>query len=214
MENGAIQTLYHVLVKEKCKGRMLKLIGEDSTDMPAFYSKKDTEAKLGHRTQKRREQQLNEMTGKDKKAKAYVLGYKLHLMNDLETGLPIAATVRTAEVHDSRPFFELFPYTIDNFDIQERAKFCGDSAFDEVDIRQIIRNWRNMKDVIAINGRGHYPSETPKDKDYGKRWLLEQTNSVLEGVYGLTVNRMRGFKKNAVHAFSCLIANFIEHFMN
>ena len=102
VENGAIQTLYHVLAKEKCKGRMLKLIGEDSTDMPAFYSKKDTEAKLGHRTQKRREQQLNEMTGKDKKAKAYVLGYKLHLMNDLETGLPIAATVRTAEVHDSR----------------------------------------------------------------------------------------------------------------
>jgi hypothetical protein len=182
--------------------------------MPAFYTKKDAEAKLGHRTQKRREQQLNEMTGRDKKEKAWVLGYKLHHMNDLETGLPIAAVVKTAEVNDSQPFYELFPYVIDNFEIQEEAKFCGDSAFDSTDIRQIIRNWRNMKDVIAVNGRGHYPSETPKDPDYGKRWSLEQSNSVLEGVYGLTVNRMKGIKRTIVHAFSCLIANFMEHFMN
>jgi hypothetical protein len=49
---------------------VLKLIGEDITEMPAFYTKKDTETKLGHRTQKKREQRLNEMTGKDKKEKA------------------------------------------------------------------------------------------------------------------------------------------------
>ena len=71
-----------------------------------------------------------------------------------------------------------------------------------------------MKDLIATNGRGYFPSETPKDPDYGKRWLLEQSNSVLEGVYGLTMNRMKGLKRNIVHAFSCLIANFMEHFMN
>ena len=213
-QNGAIETLYHELAKEKCKGRLLRLIGEDSTDMPAFYTKKDAEAKLGHRTQKRREQQLNEMTGKDKKEKAWVLGYKLHLVNDLETGLPLVGKVKTAEVHDSQPFYDLFPYVIDNFEIQEGAKFCGDSAFDSADIRQIVRNHRNMKDLIATNGRGHFPSEKPKDPDYGKRWSLEQTNSVLEGPYGLTVNRMKGIKRNIVHAFSCLIANFMEHFMN
>jgi len=213
-QDGAIETLYHELAKEKCKGRLLRLVGEDSTDMPAFYTKKDTEAKLGHRTQKRREQQLNDMTGKDRKEKAWVLGYKLHLINDLETGLPLAAKVKTAEVHDSQPFYDLFPYVIDNFEIQEGAKFCGDSAFDSADIRQIVRNHRNMKDLIATNGRGHFSSEKPKDPDYGKRWSLEQTNSVLEGPYGLTVNRMKGLMRNIVHAFSCLIANFMEHFMD
>ena len=214
VESGAIMELYHDLAREKCKGRMLRLIGEDSTDMPAFFTEKDTEATLGHRTQKRREQQLNDMTGGDKYAKTWVFGYKLHFVNDLELGLPIAATVWPANRHDSQPFYVLFPYVIDNFEIQEGAKFCGDSAFDSADIRQIIRNHRNMKDVIAVNGRGNYKSETPKDEDYGKRWSLEQSNSVLEGVYNLTANRMKGILRNAVHAFACLIANFIEHFMD
>jgi hypothetical protein len=111
-QKGMVMALYHELAIEKCKGRLLRLIGEDSTDMPAFYTKKDTEAKLGYRTQKRREQQLNEMTGKDKKEKAWVLGYKLHIINDLETGLPIAAKVETANVNDSQPFYDPFPYAI------------------------------------------------------------------------------------------------------
>jgi len=103
---------------------------------------------------------------------------------------------------------------IGNVGIQEEAKFCGDSTYDSADIHQIVRNWRNMKDVIAVNGRGNYESEAPKDLDYGKRWLLEQSNSVLEGVCGLTVDRMKGLKRNIVHTFSCLIANFMKHFMN
>lgn len=234
VERGAIETLYHELAKEKCKGRLLRLLGEDSTEMPAFYTKKDTDAQLGHRTKKRREQQLDEMTGRSNgrkesacpkcgekvdgnrlpEKKEYVFGYKLHLVNDLETGLPLAAKVKTAEVHDSQPFYDLFPYVIDNYEIQEEAKFCADSAYDSADIRQIVRNHRNMKDVIAVNGRGHYPSETPKDKDYGKRWRLEQTNSVAEGVYGLASSRAKGLLRNVVLAFSCLIANFMEYFMD
>lgn len=212
-KEGALVLIYDELVREFYRGRQLRLVGEDSTDMPAFFTKKDTEARLGHRTQKRREQQLNEMTGKDKKEKAWVLGYKLHIMEDCEIGLPLAAVVKTADVHDSRPFYELFPYVVNNFNLQYEGKFLGDSAFDSADIRKRIREVNEMDDVIAINGRGHYPSETPKDKDYGKRWFLEQSNSILETTYNLTSNRMRGIKKITVHAFACLIANFMEHFM-
>ena len=189
--------MYDELVRELCKGRLLRLIGEDSTDMPAFFTKKDTEARLGHRTQKRREQQLNAMTGKDRNEKAFVFGYKLHIMEDCETGLPLAAIVKTAEVHDSRPFYELFPYVTNNFNVQYGGKFLGDSAYDSANIRKTVREMNGMKDVISVNGRGHYPSETPKDKDYGKRWSVEQTNSVLETTYNLTTNRMRGIKKMA-----------------
>ena len=205
--------LYNELAKEECKGNMLRLIGEDSTDMPAFYTKKDTEARLGHRTQKRREQQLNEMTGKDKKEKAWVFGYKLHLIQDCEIGLPLTGIVLPANVHDSQPFFDLFHYIEKNFGIQYDAKFLGDSAYDSASIRNMIRD-KHMKDVIAVNGRGHYDSETPKDKDYGKRWSLEQRNSVLELVYNLSINRMKGIKRMTVHAFSCLLANFTEYFMD
>ena len=212
-ETGAIITLYNELVKEKCKGRRLKLVGADSTDMPAFFINKDKEARLGHRTKKKREQNLDDMTGKDKKEKAFVFGYKLHLIQDTEIGLPLTGVIRSAEVHDSQSFYELFPYVTENFQIQFDAKFLGDSAYDSADIRNRIRD-KQMKDVIAINGRGHYKSETPKDPDYGKRWSLEQSNSVLEMVYNLATSRMMGLKRIAVHAFSCLLANFIEHFMD
>lgn len=214
-KGGALTLIYDELVRElyRNNGRTLRLIGEDSTDMPAFFTKKDMEAKLGHRTQKRREQQLNKMTGKDEKEKAWVLGYKLHLIDDCEIGLPLTGVVETANVHDSQPFYFLFPYVVENFPIQYGAKFLGDSAFDSADIRKRIREVYEMKDVIAVNGRGHYESETPKDKDYGKRWLTEQSNSILETTYNLTSNRMRGILKTTVHAFSCLIANFMEHFM-
>ncbi|MCL4365119.1 transposase, partial [Candidatus Marsarchaeota archaeon] len=212
-KDGALVLIYDELVREFYRGRQLRLIGEDSTDMSAFFTKKDMEARLGHRTQKRREQQLNEMTGKDRKEKAFVLGYKLHLIEDCEIGLPLTGVVKTAEVHDSRPFYELFPYVVDNFNVQYGAKFLGDSAYDSADIRKKVREVNSMTDVIAVNGRGHYPSETPKDNEYGKRWFLEQTNSVLETTYNLASNRMKGIKKMTVHAFACLIANFMEHFM-
>ena len=212
-ENGVINTLYNELAIEKCRGRMLRLVGEDSTDMPAFCINKDKEARLGHRTKKKREQNLDDRTGKDKKEKAFVFGYKLHLVQDAETGLPLTGIVKSAEVHDSQPFYGLFLYVRRNFEVQYGGKFLGDSAFDSAEIRNIVRNSR-MKDVIAVNGRGHYKSETPKDKDYGKRWSLEQSNSVLEMVYNLATSRMKGIKRMTVHAFSCLLANFIEHFMN
>ena len=129
------------------------------------------------------------------------------------SGLPLTAAVLPANIHDSQPFYLLFDYTTENFSLQKEGKFLGDSAFDAATIRQRIRD-KNLKDVIAVNGRGHYLSETPKDKDYGKRWHLEQDNSRLDMIYNLTVHRMMGIKRVMVHAFSCLIANFIEYFMD
>lgn len=223
VEDGAIVELYNELVKEKCKGKLIRLIAEDSKDIPVFYVKKDVDAALGVRTAKRREQEISEMTKnipgeKRKNEKRYFIGYKLHLMGAIELdgkrcGLPLTGMVKPANTHDSQPFYPLFDYTTQNFSLQAEGKFLGDSAFDAATIRQRIRD-RNLKDVIAVNGRGHYLSETPKDKDYGKRWYLEQDNSKLDMIYNLTAHRMMGIKRIVVHAFLCLIANFIEYFMN
>ena len=89
------------------------------------------------------------------------------------------------------------------------AKFLADSAYDSEGIRNVVRD-AGMKDVIAVNGRGHYDSETPKADAYGSKWLVEQTNSVLEMSYNPTSHRMRGILRITVHAFACLIANFID----
>ncbi|MDE1768399.1 MAG: transposase [Candidatus Micrarchaeota archaeon] len=212
-KEGALILIYDEPVREFYRGRQLRLIGEDSTDMPAFFTKKDTDARPGHRTQKRREQQLNEMTGKDKKEKAWVLGYKLHIMEDCEIGLPLVAVVRTADVHDSRQFYELFPYMVDNFNLQYEGKFLGDSTFDSADIRKRVREVNEMDDVIAINGRGHRKSEDPKDPEYGKRWTIERIFSRLKGMFDLANNRVIGLKKVSNHIYSCLIAYFMTYLM-
>ncbi len=212
-ERGALEIVYNELAEEKCSGRLLRLVGQDSTDIPTFFTRKDRDARLGHRSQKRREQQLNEMIGGNKTEKRLFLGYKLHLVDDCEIGLPLTARVEAANVHDSQPFYQLFPHVTENFAVQHEAKFLADSAYDAATIRQRVRD-AGMRDVIAVNGRGHYCSETPKDDDYGSRWLVEQTNSVLEMSYNLTSHRMRGILRITVHAFACFIANFIEHFMD
>jgi IS5 family transposase len=79
------------------------------------------------------------MTGKDRKEKAYVFGYKLHIIEDCETRVPLTAVVKSANEHASRPFYELFPYVVNNFNIQYGAKFLGDSAYDSADIRKRMR---------------------------------------------------------------------------
>lgn len=212
-DDGALKTIYEELARDECKGKLLRLIAQDSKDIPVFYVKKDRDADLGVRTSKRREQEIKKRTGKDEREKTFFIGYKLHPMIDAESGLPLTAIVLPASIHDSQPFYPNFNYVASSFRIQHGGKFLGDSAFDATTIRQRVRD-RCMKDVIAVNGRGHYPSETPKDPDYGKRWLTEQLNSRLDMVYNLTVHRMKGIKRITVHAFCCLLANFVEYFMN
>lgn len=217
-ENGLLEVIYSELARTECNGKQLRLIAEDSKDIPVFFVIKDTDADLGVRTPKRREQEISEMTKnipgeKRKKEVRYFIGYKVHIMSEAERGLPLTAMVLPASVHDSQPFYQLFDYTTQNFVMQIGGKFLADSAFDAATIRQRVRD-KNMIDVIAINGRGHYPSETPKDRDYGNRWFLEQLNSRLDMMYNLTVHRMKGIKRVTVHVFACFIANFIEYFMN
>ena len=179
MDPQMMEDLQLWIVSNLLKGRQVRLIAHDSIDMPAFFTKKDREAQLSHRTQKCREQQLSGMVGRDKKEKASVLGYKLQLVYGCKIGLPLTGVVKIANIHDSRPFDELFPYVVDNFNVQYGAKFLSDCAYDSAHIRKTVRETNGMEDVIAINGRGNYRSKTPKDDDYGNRGFVEQSNSIL-----------------------------------
>jgi len=97
-----LNELFEILVEQKMKEKQARLFAIDSTDIPAF-SFKDKYAKFGHRTPSKREQNLT----KDKE-KANFYGYKLHVITDAETELPVAVTIAPANRHDKKFFHPLY----------------------------------------------------------------------------------------------------------
>ena len=117
-----------------------------------------------------------------------------------------------ANVHDSQPFFDLFPYVEKNFVIQYDTKFLGDSAYDSADIKNTVRD-KHMKNVIAVNGRGHYKSSKPKDKDYRKRGAIERFFSILKMKMNLLNVRVKNIQKVTAHVFSCILGYLFKYIL-
>lgn len=201
-----MQELFGVTSYEALKGKVVRLIAEDSTDISA-YSKRDGDARFGHRTPSKREQIASRHT-----EKSFVFGYKLHVIVDAETEMPSAIHIAPANRNDKVFFHKLYDAVKARFGIHRNynAKFLGDAAYDSTDIYQELHS-DNVKPLIAINGRGFYKSEIPKDPEYGKRWAVERLFSRLKEVFGLSKNRFVGIKRVAVHIYSCLIAYILKY---
>jgi hypothetical protein len=201
-----VKELYEFLIYQKMKGRQIRLVAIDSTDVQAFSSN-DRDAKYGHRTPSKREQRTL-----DNSAKTLFFGYKLHAVADAETEMPIAVEVAPANRHDKTFFHRLYAITKETFRIHmnPNAKFLADSGYDATDIYQEL-HYDNVKPVIAMNGRGFYKSSVPKDPEYGKRWAVERVFSRLKEVFGLSKNRFVGTEKVIVHIYSCFIAYIVKY---
>ena len=201
-----MKELYEFMIYQNMKGKQIRLVAIDSTDIQTFSSK-DRDAKYGHRTPSKREQRtLNN------NAKTLFFGYKLHAIADAETEMPIASEVAPANRHDKTFFHRLYAITKELFHIHmnPNAKFLADSGYDAIDIYQEL-HYDNVKPVIAINGSGFYKSSVPKDPEYGKRWSIERVFSRLKEVFGLSENRFAGIEKATAHIYSCLIAYLIKY---
>lgn len=196
---------YNALVYELFKGKQLRLLVQDSTDVPA-YSPLDKDAKWGHRTPSRKEQLMHAKETK----KELFLGYKPHAIVDVETEIPIAVRVMPANRNDKKMFLPLYREVRNTYDVQYLAKYIADSQYDAWDVKATLREDKIIP-VIAINGRGHYESETPKDRDYGKRWAIEHVFSRLKEVFGMARNRFVGMEKVKIHIFSCLLAYILRY---
>ena len=135
------------------------------------YSKKDGEARWGHRTPSKKEQILYKTTRgtkcqKNDNAKRYkqnnlFYGYKPHIIIDAETEISIAIEILPANTNDKKLFDQLYAKVKKIIVLQYQFKFLAD-------VKAIIKN-DNGTLIIAINGRGHYESETSKDSEYGRR---------------------------------------------
>ncbi len=198
------EDMYNWFLKEKYVGRQLKLVAQDSTDVPA-YSQKDKTARRGIRTIPKSRQQTNEHV-------EFFVGFKVHMIAELENEVPLTISIEPGNVHDKKLFQKLFRLTRDTFGFRHGAKFIADSAFDSTDVKEELRG-NLIIPVIARNGRRFRTSEIPKDRDYGKRWAIERIFSRLKGVFGLSKNRFVGINKVTIHVYSCLIAYFIKYVM-
>ncbi|MCD6220425.1 transposase [Candidatus Calescamantes bacterium] len=174
------------------------LLAVDSTAIDAYISKvkenyeADKDAAWGIRK-------------KDKNGKPiYFFGYKLHLIIDTASELPLALAILPANIHDSEGFYHVFHLLISVFPTFAIVKLLADMGYDASHIRQFLRN-KNIKPVIPYNGRGHYENIKTKDPDYKKRSAVERDNNLLKKYYRLNNLQVRSMYKVTIHAFiSCL----------
>jgi len=80
-------------------------------------------------------------------------GYKLHIVTDVLSGLPIAIKVTPANVHDSSVVVELLDLCSPN--IHAKADYyLMDSGYDDHDIYKLIRSTYHAQAIIPLNNRG------------------------------------------------------------
>lgn len=206
-EYQMFEELHSWIVEDRLKGKQLRLVAQDSTDVFA-YSSKDKDAKWGHRTPSRREQLMQNSS----KGKELFFGYKPHVIVDVETETPIAIKIIPANTNDKKMFLPLYDKVRRTFLIQYLGKFLADAGYHSSKIRTRIRN-DNMIPVIPESGNKYRKTEMPKDPDYGKRWAVEHLFARLKEMFGLDKNRFIGLKKVRIHVFSCLLANLIKYVM-
>lgn len=195
------------IVQELYRNRFLSLVAIDSTFIP-YYFEKDTEAAWGYATLNKKDRELL----KEKTQKGLKKGYKLHLIYDVETRIPLYWIVLPANIHDKDAFKMLFDYVKTHFRFAHNAKFLADSAYDSRDVRFTLME-NHVIPVIAVNGRGHYKSSRPKDKDYRKRTGIERFFSLLKMKLNLLNVRVNGLQKVTAHVFGCILGYLLGYIL-
>ena len=202
--SAAIMEVNQFIIQRLYRDRTVRLLVIDSKFIQTF-SKNDAQALFGYFTTPKRDQTKERKTELKQ-------GYKVHTIIDAETGIPLYWIVLPANKHDSEAFAELFLYVREHFRIAHEAKFLADSAYDSTAIYEVLRHF-NIIPVIAINGRGHYKSSTPKDSEYGKRWAIERCFSKLQRKVGILNNRFIGIERVTFHVNSVLMGYLIRYIL-
>ena len=134
----------------------------------------------------------------------YVYGYKIHVIVDTKTELPLAFFFTKANVHDSQAFTPLYTQ-VKSYDTQFRImSFLADKGYDSSKIRQVLLSDK-VKPVIKISKtriKPQYPAWF-KEK-YRKRVSVERFFSRLKTYLNLKRLNIRG--KTQLKLFTYLIS--------
>ena len=134
--------------------------------------------------------------------KVYVYGYKIHVIVDVFTELPVAFCVTKANVHDSTQFNRLYT-DVKAYNTRFPLKFfTGDKAFDASSIRQTLLK-DNVQPIVKaskVNITPQYPDGFLKK--YRKRTSVERFFSRLKEY--LDLKKLRVYGKETVRFFAYL----------
>ena len=138
----------------------------------------------------------------------FTWGFKLSLMVDTETELPLAVKVTSGNVHDLKAAPSLLHQARKiNSKFHPRFVIC-DSGYSSEPFRRLIRRQYRAQPIIKVN-RAHkratiaYP-ETPEwQLIYNRRTSVERVLGRLKGHRKLNSIRVRGIQKVTVH---CLLS--------
>lgn len=198
--------LYNWIVAEKFKSKLISLFVGDSTAIPSG-SVKDKDAKIGYRTPSKMEQRA--MKSDDK---TFIFGYKVHMIADVDSEIPLCVSIEPANKNDVKPFPELYNRLKSNFRLGFGAKLLADSQYSSARIRYELR-YDGYVPVIPVRGNKYSKTRHPKDPDYGRRWAIEHIFSRLKEVFGLGKSRTVGLKKTIIHVYSCLLGYIMRYLL-
>ena len=193
------------IIHELYRNKIVSLMAIDSSYIP-YYFEDDADAVWGYATLTKKERKVL----KEKTQKGLKRGYKLHAIYDVIAGIPLYWIVLPANINDKDAFKTLFDYVKAHFKFAHNAKFLADSAYDSSDVRFTLRENRVIP-VIAVNGRGHYPSSKPKDSTYRRRGAIERFFSLMKMKLNLLDVRVKGLQKVTAHANTCIFGYLVKY---
>lgn len=174
---------------------------------------------------------------KTKKKTIRVFGYKVHVVVDAKTELPIAFYVTPANRNETRIFWKLLAMFL-IFGLRAR-KVLADAAYDVKDIREAIIRILRATPFIPINtrrtkGKGEKEKKRKRAKAlrawyksegllsyyvrpssvkfkgiFKERTTVERNHSNGKGQYHLDTLRFRGLEKATIHVTLCLTAQLV-----
>ena len=114
-----------------------KVLAIDSTGAPAYCNPqnektRDQEAAWG---------KVHDPRSKEPDRMVWIYGWKVHVVVDVPTHVPIAFDVSPANENDSPYLRKLFRWCIENYDWYKPAIFMGDKGYDGRDNVGVIHDW-------------------------------------------------------------------------
>ena len=144
----------------------------------------------------------------------YVYGYKIHVIVDTKTELPITFSITKANVHDSKEFQNLYSKTKSYKTRFPTRFYIGDKAFDTTNIRKTL-----LKDDIQPIIKA---SKTRIEPQYPKRFLekhkervaVERFFSRLKDYLDLKKLKIYGKKNVILYTYFICLGMLIIGFIN
>lgn len=147
----------------------------------------------------------------------HVYGYKIHVIVDVNTELPVTLSVTKAGTHDSTQFQRLYT-EVKSYNARFPTRFyTGDKAFDSSSIRKTLFG-DNVTPIVKASKTRIKP-QYPKEflKKYAKRISVERFFSRLKEF--LDLKKLQVYSKNNVLVYSyiiiigMLLVGYINHML-